>query len=151
MADSLSRTKPLETEWSLDEKSFSWIQTQVPNLEIDLFATEYNKKLPVYVTPNLDPQAWATDALALDWDQWERIYLFPPVNCLMKVLHKLRSFKGKVALVAPHLPRSNWYPLPLELKLSPVTIPAPTLSQIVQAQTVLDSSRITKTLTLWTL
>ena len=149
VADALSRTKPLESEWSLDHRSFRWIQDQVPDLEVDLFATEYNTKIPLYVAPNLDPLALATDALALDWNQWKRIYLFPPVNCLMKVLQKLRSFTGKVALVAPDWPRSNWYPLLLELRLKKEKIPEPVLSQIVQAKTVFASSWLTKKLNLW--
>ena len=149
IADSLSRSAPLESEWSLDRESFLWIQKQVPNLQVDLFATEYNHQLPLYVAPNLDPRALATDALSLDWNQWRCIYLFPPVNCLLKVLHKLRTFKGSVALVAPNWPKSNWFPLLLELRLRPILIPSPVLSQTVQTKTVLASSWLTKTLTLW--
>ena len=77
IADSLSRTKPLESEWSLDVQSFQEISKRLPGLQVDLFATEYNHKLPCYVAPNLDPQAFAMDALLLDWNQWDRIYLFP--------------------------------------------------------------------------
>ena len=110
-ADSLSRSKPLETEWSLDEKSFCFIQSQVPKLQVDLFATSNNNKLPRYVAPNLDPNAVGTDAMSLDWNRWTHIYLFPPVNLLLKVLDKLRSFKGTAALVAPYWPKSNWFPL----------------------------------------
>ena len=102
-ADALSRTTAQETEWSLDSASFQWIQRQVPGLQVDLFATRTNHKLPRYVSPNLDPQAFATDAMSLDWNQWEKVYLFPPVNLLVKVLDRLRSFRGKVALIAPFL------------------------------------------------
>ena len=35
IADSLSRTAPLESECSLDKDSFQWIQPQVPNLRVD--------------------------------------------------------------------------------------------------------------------
>ena len=150
IADSLSRSAPLESEWALDGTSFKWILRQVPGLQVDLFATEYNHKLPIYVAPNLDPRAFSTDALSLDWGQWERIYLFPPVNCLMKVLDKLRTFKGSVALVAPNWPKSNWYPLLLELRLWPRPLPAPKLTQIVQMKTVSASSWLTNSLALWT-
>ncbi|XP_068205375.1 uncharacterized protein [Palaemon carinicauda] len=53
IADSLSRTKPLESEWSLDVNSFRWISRLVPGLQVDLFATQLNHKLPYYVAPNL--------------------------------------------------------------------------------------------------
>ncbi|XP_066978322.1 uncharacterized protein [Macrobrachium rosenbergii] len=149
IADSLSRTTPLESEWSLDKKSFAWIYLQVPGLQLDLFATESNHKLPCYVAPNLDPLASSTDAMTIDWNRWQRIYLFPPVNLLMKVLHKLRSFRGRVALVAPNWPKSSWFPLLLELKLTPRPIPNPQLTQIVQTRIMSASSRILSALALW--
>ena len=70
--------------------------------------------------------------MGLDWNQWDRVYLFPPVNLLMKVLHKLRTFKGKVALVAILWPKSNWFPILMELNLHFHPLPAPVLSQSVQ-------------------
>ena len=139
-ADSLSRSAPLESEWSLDKRSFLFVQTLVPNLEVDLFATAENHQLPQYVAPNLDPQAVGIDAMALNWNQWESIYIFPPFNMMMAVLDKLRTFKGKAAIVAPLWQKSNWFPLVLELGLRLVPIPSPTLSQQVQDKTVYASS-----------
>ena len=106
-ADALSRTAPLESEWTLDIPSFNFILELVPTLQIDLFATSANHLLPLYVAPNVDPKAVATDALSLDWNRWQSIYLFPLQKLLLKVLHKLRSFKGTAALVAPLWPKSN--------------------------------------------
>ena len=137
---------PLESEWMLDKMLFSFIQKTVPNLQIDLFATGENHQLPLYVSPNVDPRAVATDAMSLNWNQWQRIYLFLPVNLLMKVLEKLRSYQGKVALVAPMWLKSNWFPLMLELKRNPVILPAPKLTQIVQQKSVCASSWITENL-----
>ena len=134
----------------LDKVSFSLILSKVPDLQIDLFATRENHQLPLYVSPNVDPYAIATDALSLNWNQWHHIYLFPPVNLLMKVLEKLRTYQGKVALVAPMWPKSNWFPLVLELKLKPFPLPAPKLTQIVQQNSVSASSWITEKLHIWT-
>ena len=140
VANSLSRTTPLESEWSLDSKSFAFVRSKVPGLQIDLFATSLNAKLPLYVSPNQDPRATAMDALSIDWNQWEKIYLFPPVNLLIKVLDKLRTFKGVAALIAPKWQKSNWYPLVLELKLQVLPLSDPVLTQIVQQETVFASS-----------
>ena len=93
-ADALSRDTPIESEWSLDEQSFSFIIETVPDLQIDLFATKSNHRLRTYVAPHSDPQAAGVDAMNLDWNQWERIYLFPPVNLLMNVLHNSSPSKG---------------------------------------------------------
>ena len=65
VADSFSRTEALELEGSLDDLSFQWTSNHLPNLQVDLFVTEYNYKLPTYVAPNLDPQAFATYAFTL--------------------------------------------------------------------------------------
>ena len=74
LADSLSRDLPQESEWSLDWTSFQEAQTVLPNLQIDLFASQKNHKLPQFVTPYLHQGAVATDAMTLDWNTWQRIY-----------------------------------------------------------------------------
>ena len=112
VADGLSRLSPLESEWSLDLTSFQFIRKQVPGLHVDLFATMENHKLPLYIAPNVDPQAVGTDALQLDWNQWMKIEPFPPPNLILKVLNKLRSFRGTAAVVAPFGLKaigSHWY------------------------------------------
>ena len=146
LADSLSRAAPLESEWTLDKASFQFVLGKVPDLQVDLFATALNHRLPLYVSPNVDSRATAMDAMTLDWNRWEKIYLFPPVNLLLKVLDKLRSYKGTAALVAPDWPQSSWYPLTLELKLKKFKLPAPVLSQVVQKKRVYASSWITTNL-----
>ena len=148
VADSLSRDKAIESEWEIDNKTFSLIQKHVPNLQIDLFATEFNRKLQTYIAPTIDPKSAGMDALAMDWNQWSAIYLFPPFNLMMKVLAKLRSFKGTAALVAPLWPQSKWYPLVVELNPKIIHLPAPSLSQIVQGETVFASSLKTEKLRL---
>ena len=50
LADSLSRLTPQEGEWSLDNLSFQNILREHPLLEIDLFATRENNKLPRFIT-----------------------------------------------------------------------------------------------------
>ena len=45
---------------------------------IDLFTTRRNIQLLIYVSPCLDPQAFDTDPLSIDWDVKHFLYLFPP-------------------------------------------------------------------------
>ena len=63
-------------EWSLHPEVFKAICSQV-----DLFATRFNNKLPQFVSPVLDPQAWAVDALSLSWENLDP-YAFPPARHL---------------------------------------------------------------------
>ena len=118
----------------------------VPKMQIDLFATAENHQLPLYVAPNIDQKAVGADAMSLDWNQWEVIFLFPPMNLMLKVLDKLRTFRGIVALVAPLWPKSIWFPLLLQFNHRLVPLPAPTLSQKVQQQLVFASSWLTQRL-----
>ena len=148
-ADLLSRDSPQETEWSLDHQSFQEIMSVVPNLEVDLFATAFNHKLPQYVAPNLDPQAVAVDSLNLDWNQWRKIYLFPPFNIIMKVLDKLRSYKGTAVLLAPLWPNINWFPLLLEMGPKQLKLTNPCLSQRVQNKTIYANFSLTTHLRIW--
>ena len=66
-----------------------------------MFATRQNAQLPKFISLMSDHQAVACNALSLDWNQWDQIYLFPPVNLLLKVLMKLKEFKGTAILIAP--------------------------------------------------
>ena len=45
---------------------------------VDLFATRLNHKLPMYVSPVPDGQAWETDALNISWELLDT-YVFCPV------------------------------------------------------------------------
>ena len=67
-AEAESRTEKDDTEWSLDAKIFNNIHETFPELTVDLFASRLNNKLPKYVSRNLDPNAFATDAFSLTWD-----------------------------------------------------------------------------------
>ena len=93
IADQLSRNEQLSTEWSLAEKDFQKILALNPLLEVDLFATKLNNKLPTYVSPCPDPQAAALNSLASPWDKWNHLYLYPPTVLISKVLFEgLRYF-----------------------------------------------------------
>lgn len=66
IADALSRVKAMNSEYSLDRISFSWICNLGPPPKIDLFSTRENHQLPQYCSPILDPQAVKMDAFLED-------------------------------------------------------------------------------------
>lgn len=109
LADRLSRpNKPLATEWSLKPSVVQSIFLKLGRPNIDLFATAQNFKLPTYVSPEQDPQAFAVDALSLDW-KGMFAYAFPPVPLLIKVLQKFQHSQCTLILVAPFWPRMPWF------------------------------------------
>ena len=92
-----------------------WHQPQV-----DLFATRFNNKLPQFVSPVPDPQAWAVDALSLSWEDLDP-YAFPPAAILGKVVKLLPMQQdypcNRIILVAPCGPTCPgtgiWWPCPV--------------------------------------
>ena len=131
LADQLSRNTPLSTEWTLSPRDFQKILRMNPRLQVDLFATKLNKKLPVYVSPCPDPTAVAVNALTIAWDKWEHLYMYPPTPLLSKVLSQLTqsSFKSAV-LITPDMPTRPWY-MTLQLLRVPSTLIEAKLQQVV--------------------
>ena len=118
-ADRLSRQhQVVSTEWSLhpDAVQAVWARWGTPH--IDLFATSENHKLPVYVAPFLDPQAWKIDAMTFSWSGlWA--YAFPPTALIPKILHKIREENVEVIMIAPYWPKRPWTIEVVELATEP--------------------------------
>ena len=76
---------------------------------MDLFATRFNNKLPQFVSPVPDPQAWAVDALSLSWEDLDP-FAFPPAAILGKVVEKLQDYPcNRIILIAPGWPNMPWF------------------------------------------
>ena len=119
LADKLSRpNEVLPTEWSLDQKTVNTLFHQWERPNIDLFADKENYKLPTYVSPTRDPQAFAVDALSLDWKDMFA-YAFPPPKLLTKVVHKIQSTPCRLILVTPYWPGMPWFTTVIGLAVKP--------------------------------
>ena len=105
IADKLSRLgQTIQTELSLSPKIFQAICSRWHQPIVDLFATRFNNKLPQFVSPVPDPQAWAVDALSLSWEGLDP-YAFPPAAILGKVVEKLQDYPcSRIILIAPGWP-----------------------------------------------
>ena len=70
VADKLSRLgQTIQTEWNLLLEVFQTICNRWHRPRIDLFATRFNNKLPLFVSLAVpDPLASAVDALGLPWE-----------------------------------------------------------------------------------
>ena len=91
-ADKLSRLgQTIQTEWSLHPEVFQAICSQWHQPQVDLFATRFNNKLPQFVSPIPEPQAWAVDELSLSWEDLDP-YAFPPAAILGRVVEKLQDY-----------------------------------------------------------
>ena len=68
-------------------------------MQVDLFATYLNNQLNTFVIPCPDGRAYAIDALSIDWNIWDHLYLFPPRAMILKALNKLEQSKFKTAIL----------------------------------------------------
>ena len=82
IVDGLSRRNQIQsTEWSLSPQIFKKISKLWESPQVDLFSTSLNKKLPLYVSPIPDPQAWAVDALNIPWENLVEYAFLPLPFC----------------------------------------------------------------------
>ncbi len=114
MADALSRGKFNGNEWCLSRTWAVFIFSLYGRPMIDLFATEENARLPLFVTRGFNPQAWRTDVLSFDWTGLQA-YASPPLCLIQKVLTAFDSVNTDVLLVAPCWPNKPWFPCLLKL------------------------------------
>ena len=110
IADKLSRLgQTIQTEWSLHPEVFQAVCSRWHQPQVDLFATRFNNKLPQFVSPVPDPQAWAVHALSLSWEDLDP-YAFPPAAILGKVVEKLQDYPcNRIILIAPGWPNMPWF------------------------------------------
>ena len=110
IADKLSGLgQTIQMEWSLHPEVFKAICSRWHQPQVDLFATRFNNKLPQFVSPVPDPQAWAVDALSLSWENLDP-YTFPPAAILGKVVEKLQDYPcNRIILIAPWWPNMPWF------------------------------------------
>ena len=104
LADCLSRLdKPIKTEWALDQTVANSVFQMLKFPNVDLFATRFNHKLPLYVSPVQDNKALAIDALSMDWNHLHA-YAFPPFILIPAVLEKIWH-QCRIVLIAPFWPQ----------------------------------------------
>jgi ribonuclease HI len=114
VADRLSRHLASPTEWELNTQVVSKLFQLWGTPQMDLFATDQNKKLPLFCSLFPHSQAFHQDALALSWNRLFG-YAFPPLAILNQVVRKIAREGCTIVLIAPMWTRREWYPLLLDL------------------------------------
>ena len=102
-ADAQSRNFSDKHEWSLNISVFEDILSQYPELNIDLFATRLNHKLPKYCSWKPDPGCSYIDAFSVNWGTY-KFYAFPPFSIIPRCLQKISQDRAKGILVVPLWP-----------------------------------------------
>ena len=103
IADKLSRhNQVIQTEWSLHKGTFNQICHLWHTSHIDLFATRFNKKLPLFMSPATDKKAWAVDALSISWEDMDG-YAFLSTPLITNVINKILSHNCRRIIISPRL------------------------------------------------
>ena len=112
VADSLSRAgQVLPREWTLNMAVCRQLWRLWGQPQVDLFATRDNCRLSIFVSPTIDVQAWATDAMLIRWEDLY-LYAYPPLSMISEVLSRFDQFQNvRMILIAPFWPRQHWFPL----------------------------------------
>jgi len=118
LADGLSRNEVDPKEWTLASKVTDEIFSQWGTPQVDLFANRLNFRLPSYVSPCPDRDAWNIDALSMLWTGLVA-YAYPPGILLTKILEKMAVEPCELILIAPLWPARNWYPQLLSYLMEP--------------------------------
>ena len=109
MAGLPSRSNQVQsTEWSLHPQVFHQICQKWFTPHVDLFATHLNHKLPLYVSPVPEPNAWDIDALNINWSGLTA-YAYPPTALLHRVIKKKWQCHCLIIVIAPGRPGMPWF------------------------------------------
>ena len=107
MADLLSRSNQVQsTEWSVFLQVFKQICHKCFTPHVDLFATHVNHKLPLYVSPVPDQNAWDTDALNINWSGLTA-YAYHQTALLHRVIQKNQTMQLPDHCNSPRLARDT--------------------------------------------
>lgn len=121
--DQLSRVVIRQTEWTMNDSVLGQIFQIWDKPFIDLFASIQNRKMEMFCSWEVHPQALATDALTISWDRMYA-YAFPPICLIPKVLEHMKQFQCTLILIAPQWPRRHWYTTLLQMCVAqPIRLP----------------------------
>ena len=117
IADYKSRNFELSAEWGVTTHIFNKIIKQFGMPDIDLFATRLNKQVTKFVSWQPDPEAFAIDAMTLNWNNFYS-YCFPPFSIIAKTLMKIRHDRANAVIVVPMWTTQQWFPMFLRMLVS---------------------------------
>ena len=116
LADAESRRPTSAGDWKLSPSSFMSICLEW-SLQVDVFASEWNRQLPKYVSWTPQPNCWKVDAFSFPWKDLGA-FCFPPFNMIPFCLSKLMEEEAEAVLVTPYWPSQPWFPVALDLAVA---------------------------------
>ena len=107
-ADRLSRIDYNDKEWELNEECFQEIVNSFGWPDIDLFASEQNKKCKVFCSWRPQRGALYIDAFTMSWSDFY-FYAFPPFALILRVLAKIKIERAYGIMEVPAWRNQPWF------------------------------------------
>jgi hypothetical protein len=115
-ADKLSRIQDRD-DWSIDQKSFDYLDCVWGPHSIDRFASSTNARLVRYNTRYAHVGSEAVDAFTQNW-AGDNNWICPPVSQILKCIQVCMQQRAQGTLVVPRWPSAVFYPSLLEGQFS---------------------------------
>lgn len=109
LADKISRYQDYD-DWSIDEISFSVIDSLWGPHTVDRFASPQNKKVATFNSRFWCKGTSGVDAFCQDWSR-DNNYICPPVCLISQVIKRMASSMATATLVVPRWPSSYFWPI----------------------------------------
>ena len=84
-------------------------------LQVDLFASSANTKLPRFIAWQLDWGALTVDVFTVHWKQFGLCYAMPPFTLIARVLRRLNTEHIPLVMVIPLWESQPWFPHLLDM------------------------------------
>ena len=107
-ADIISKSYDTD-DWSIDNETFDYIQSNYGKVTIDRFADTNNTKCKRFNSREFCPNTSGVNAFSRDWGDNELNWLCPPIAQIGKTIKHLKNCKGKGILLIPMWPISGHY------------------------------------------
>ena len=107
MANLLSRSNQVQSTERSHHQVFKQICHKWFTPHVDLFASRLNHKVPLYVSPVPDQNAWDIDALNINWLGLTS-YAYPSMALFHRVIQKIRQCNCLINVIALGWPGMPW-------------------------------------------
>ena len=119
----LSRVVIRQTDWEMNDMVLHQIFQIWGKPLVDLFASYQNRKMEIFCSWEVHPQALTIDALTIPWNR-KFAYAFPPICLIPRVLEHMKQTQCKLILIALQRPRRHWYTALLQMCIAqPIRLP----------------------------
>lgn len=126
------------SDWQVRPAVFQQLTEQWGTCDIDLFATQATAQVPTFVSRHHHPAALQADAFTVDWTQFKRCWITPPVALIPRVVQYLQETPAVEAIVVtPYWPGSYWYSQLKELSAKRSLLPR-VLESCLHPQAMVD-------------